>query len=132
MSAHDDAMMRELLWVAFGGAFGAVTRVLVGTAVTERLGVLLPYGTFVINATGCLLIGVIMGGIQTQVLPAGLRPALVVGFLGGYTTFSAFGFETLVLLEEGHLLLAVVYVLASVLVGLGAVALGLWMGRALG
>jgi fluoride exporter len=124
-------MTGQLLWIAVGGSAGALARFLVATAVTERLGILFPYGTFLINVTGCFLLGVLTGGIEAQAIPAGVRPALAIGFLGAYTTFSTFGLETLALLEEGSVLLAVVYVSGSVLVGLAAVALGLWMGRAL-
>jgi fluoride exporter len=125
-------MTGPLLWIAVGGSAGALARFVVAAAVTERLGILFPYGTFLINVTGCFLLGVLAGGIEAQVIPAGARPALAIGFLGAYTTFSTFGLETLALLEEGSVLLAVVYVSASVLLGVAAVALGLWMGRALG
>lgn len=123
--------MGQLFWVGLGGAAGAIARMLVATAVTERLGVLVPYATFCINVGGCLLLGLLAGAIEAHVVSPNVRPALAVGFLGAYTTFSTFSLETLVLLEEGSLLLAVVYVAASVTVGLAAVALGLWMGRAL-
>jgi fluoride exporter len=124
-------MTSQVLWIAIGGSAGALARFFVATAVSERLGVLFPYGTFLINVTGCFLLGFLAGGIEAQVIPAGVRPALAIGFLGAYTTFSTFGLETLALLEEGSVLLAVVYVAASVLIGVGAVALGLWTGRAL-
>lgn len=124
-------MTREILWVALGGSVGAVTRMLVATAVSERLGTLVPYATFSINVSGCFLLGLLVGAIEAQVVSPAVRPGLAVGFLGAYTTFSTFGAETLRLIEEGSLLLAAVYVSASVVVGLVAVAVGLWLGRAL-
>jgi CrcB protein len=124
------AVTSQLLWVAIGGSAGAIARLLVGTMVAERLGVLLPYGTWLINVSGCFLLGLLTGAIEAQAVPAAVRPALAIGFLGAYTTFSTFGLETLALLEEGAVLSATVYVATSVVLGIAAVALGLWIGRA--
>lgn len=122
-------MTSQLLWVGIGGSLGAVARVLVGTMVAGRFGVFLPFGTFVVNVSGCFLLGLVVGAIEAQAIHPGVRPALAIGFLGAYTTFSTFGLETVTLLEEGNVLFAVAYVSASVLVGLATVALGLWTGR---
>lgn len=124
-------MLRQALWIGLGGFAGANARWLVGAWVTTRLGALLPYGTLVVNVTGCLLLGFLVGAIESRVVQPGLRPALAIGFLGAYTTFSTFGYETVLLLEDGSVLLAVVYVVASVLFGLGGVWLGILAGRAL-
>ena len=117
--------------VALGGACGAVTRLLVGLAVTARFGQLLPWGTFVINATGCFLLGFVLGALQAGSLHPLVRPLVATGFVGAYTTFSTFGAETILLLEEGSVLLATVYVLGSVGIGLLATVAGLTLGRSL-
>jgi CrcB protein len=123
-------MTRQLIWVGLFGSAGAITRMLVATVVTERLGNLFPYGTWLINVSGCFLLGLLVGAIEAQVVSPALRPALAIGFLGAYTTFSTFGLETMTLLEEGSLSLAAVYVGTSLVLGVAAVALGLWIGRA--
>ncbi|MCW5890774.1 MAG: fluoride efflux transporter CrcB [bacterium] len=123
--------MIEALWVGIGGFVGANARVLVNTLVTTRLGVLLPYGTFVVNVSGCFLIGLLVGAIEARVLSPAVRPLVITGFLGAYTTFSTFGIETVTLAGEGSLLLASVYVAASIVVGIAATVLGLGLGRAL-
>jgi fluoride exporter len=124
-------MTREILWVGIGGAGGAIARMLVATMVTERLGTLIPYATLLINVTGSFVLGLVVGAIEAQVVSPAVRPALAIGFLGAFTTFSTFSLETATLLEEGNLLLATVYVSASVVVGIVVAALGLWVGRAL-
>jgi CrcB protein len=122
-------MMRQAFWIGLGGFLGANARALVGSLVTQRLGMLLPYGTLVVNVTGCLLIGLLVGVLERRDVHPGIRPALGLGFLGAYTTFSAFGFETVHLVREGSLLLAVVYVTVSIALGLTAVWIGLAAGR---
>lgn len=124
-------MLIEALWVGIGGFLGANARMLVNTLVATRLGLLLPYGTFVVNVSGCFLIGVLVGAIEARVLSPAVRPLAITGFLGAYTTFSTFGLETVTLAGEGSLLLPVVYVAASVVAGVAATALGLLLGRAL-
>jgi fluoride exporter len=117
------------LWVALGGAVGAAARFAVAQWTGARWGSTFPWGTLVVNLTGSLAIGVVM----TLLLARGADPAyrllLVTGFLGGYTTFSAFSFETLALLEARRWDAAALYVGGSVALGLLATALGLGLGR---
>src|SRR5262249_30742805 len=101
------------LWIGIGGFLGANARVLVANRVTARLGALIPYGTLIVNLSGCLLLGFLMGVLEARPLPPVLRPALATGFIGAYTTFSTFEYETVLLMREGSLLLAAVYVLAG-------------------
>jgi CrcB protein len=124
-------LLRQVLLVALGGSAGAVTRLLVNVVVTARLGQLLPWATFGINVSGCFLLGLVLGSLQAGTLHPLARPLVATGFLGAYTTFSTFGAETIVLLEEGSVLLAVVYVGGSVILGLLAAAGGLALGRSL-
>ena len=122
----------NLVIIALGGALGAVSRFLVGNAVSKSIGSALPYGTFVINVVGCFAMGLLMTIIvDRELLPAAWRLFLCVGFLGGFTTFSSFGYEALMLLTEGRLLAALAYVGGSVVLGLVAAAAGVLCARAL-
>ena len=121
----------NLLIIALGGALGAVSRFLLGNGVSRALGSALPYGTFVINIVGCFAMGLLMTIIvDREMLPAAWRLFLCVGFLGGFTTFSSFGYEALILLTEGRLLAALAYVGGSVVLGLVAAAAGVLCARA--
>ena len=121
----------NLLIIALGGALGAVSRFLLGNGVSRALGSSLPYGTFVINIVGCFAMGLLMTIIvDREMLPAAWRLFLCVGFLGGFTTFSSFGYEALMLLTEGRLLAVLAYVGGSVVLGLVAAAAGVLCARA--
>ena len=111
--------------VMLGGATGTLARYVVGTALMTRLGPRFPWGTFAINITGSFLIGLLMT-LLTEQLNADprWRLLLVVGFLGGYTTFSSFEWETLSLIKDGSHLLAIFNVVGSVVFGYAAVWLG--------
>lgn len=121
----------NLMMIALGGALGAVSRFLLGNAVSKAVGSALPYGTFVINVIGCFAMGLLMTLIvDREMLPAAWRLFLCVGFLGGFTTFSSFGYEALMLLTEGRLLAVLAYVCGSVALGLVAAGLGVLCARA--
>ncbi|WP_047864294.1 fluoride efflux transporter CrcB [Rubrobacter aplysinae] len=119
------------LLVAGGGAVGAALRYLIGGWVVSRLGPDFPWGTFIVNVSGCLLIGAVLGLVEHGALPGGARLFLAVGVLGGYTTFSTFGYETLRLLEGGELLAAASNAFGQLALGLVAVYLGLVAARIL-
>ena len=122
----------NLVIIALGGALGAVSRFLMGNAVSKAVGSALPYGTFVINLVGCFAMGLLMTIIvDRELLSAAWRLFLCVGFLGGFTTFSSFGYEALMLLTEGRLLAALTYVSGSIVLGLAAAAAGVLCARAL-
>jgi CrcB protein len=118
--------MRDFLIIGLGGWLGAYSRHRVGLAIADRWGTAFPWGTAVINVTGCLLLGFFgtWALAREQALPMEWRLLIAVGFLGAYTTFSTFGFETLLLLRNGHSQAAALYVAGSVGVGLVAV----WAG----
>lgn len=121
----------NLMMIALGGALGAVSRFLLGNAVSKAIGSALPYGTFVINVIGCFAMGLLMTLIvDREMLPAAWRLFLCVGFLGGFTTFSSFGYEALMMLTEGRLLAVLAYVGGSVALGLVAAGLGVLCARA--
>jgi CrcB protein len=117
------------LWVALGGATGAAARFAVAQWTGARWGSTFPWGTFAVNLTGSLAIGVVMTLLVARGADPTYRLLLVTGFLGGYTTFSAFSFETLALLQARRWDAAALYVGGSVALGLLATALGLGLGR---
>jgi CrcB protein len=120
------------LAVALGGAFGALTRYLVDRAIEAREFGVFPWSTFTINVSGCFLVGLVIAAlVDRHDAPAWLRVGLVMGVLGGYTTFSTFSQETLDLFEEGRVATAMTYSLGSLCVGTLAVLVGSRLGRVL-
>jgi CrcB protein len=122
--------LQKYLLIAIGGALGSVTRYLVGSTVTNRMGTRFPYGTFAINLTSCLIIGFFLAAVErrTEVNPA-LRFLIPIGFVGAYSTFSTFEWETFVHLQTGDFLIAALYVSLSILLGLLAVWAGVVLAR---
>ena len=118
--------MRDILLVGSGGFLGSVVRYLLGAAVTQAAGTSrFPFSTLVVNISGSLAIGALAAIAQREnVLAPGTRLFLFTGLLGGYTTFSAFAYETLVLGREHAWAAAALNVLAQVALGLVAVWLG--------
>lgn len=124
--------MKQALIVGAGGFVGCIARYGVGVLVARLLGTpVFPYATFVVNVVGCLLIGV-LGGLAhtTRVLSPELQLLLITGMLGGLTTYSTFGYQAVMLLRDGHVVTAVLFVATHLLLGLSAVWLGLWLVRA--
>lgn len=119
----------KYLWVALGGALGSIARYAVGLWIYERTGTRFPYGTFVVNVSGCFIIGFVLTILDARMgLPPAWREAIPIGFVGAYTTFSTFEFETMRLVQHGHAPSALLYVLLSVVIGYAAV----WAGTAAG
>jgi len=117
----------KLLLAGFGGAIGSMARYLVTGLAQRLLDVQFPLGTLVVNAVGCLVIGVLMSLVEDrQLLSPDMRVLLMVGVLGGFTTFSAFGYETIQMLRHGDVRFAALNVAANLALSLGAVAAG-WM-----
>jgi fluoride exporter len=113
------------LAVSLGGALGAPSRYFAGTFVTNHWGSGFPWATLVINLTGCLALGFFLTAITERVaVRASLRLLIATGFLGAYTTFSTFSYETVHLIQTGHLARALVYAGVSLIGGLIAVLLG--------
>ena len=119
--------MSPLAWVGFviAAAIGAPLRYLVDGAIAERAEGVFPWGTFVINASGSLLLGVLTGLGLYHAFPKVPKVILGTGFCGSYTTFSTFTYETVELLEEGAVNEAARNAFGTLLVGAGAAALGL-------
>jgi CrcB protein len=118
-----------ILLVAAGGALGAVARFLVSTAVTQRLGGQWPWGTLIINLSGCFLISLFLGAGTGRIAESNLRYLLPIGFVGAYTTFSSYEYEILRLFQLGRGASALVYVAASNVLGFAAVLAGAWLAR---
>ena len=120
----------NLLYIAAGGAIGAVLRYVMGNVTARYFNPNWPYGTFIINITGCFLMGFLMTLIvDKQLLPPVWRLFLCVGILGGFTTFSSFGYEVYTLLYEGNLYGGLVYAAASFALGVCGVAAGVVLAK---
>ena len=126
-------MMNQLISIALGGAFGAVMRFLMSAGLYQWLGRGFPYGTLAVNLVGSFLIGLLTEALIVQRIAIAVeyRAAILIGFIGAFTTFSTFSLETIYLLEQGNLTKAGLNILLSVLGCLIAVWLGLLLGRAL-
>jgi CrcB protein len=124
--------MPVFLAVAAGGALGSLSRYAVDRLIERRVASVFPWSTFTINVTGCLVVGALVAAlVDRHHTPEWLRVGLIMGVLGGYTTFSTFGQESYELLRGGHAGVGVVYALGSLVVGVLAVALGTMIGRAI-
>lgn len=119
-----------ILAVALGSALGGVSRYLLGSAIQRWAGGAFPIHTLIINVTGSFLLGVLY---RYSIEPGGLSPAwrgfLMIGFCGGYTTFSTFSLETVGLLEGGMTGRALAYVGSSVVLSVGATFAGMMVGK---
>lgn len=120
--------LQKYLLIAAGGALGSIARYWVGTMVVSRMGTRFPYGTFLINITACVIIGfsITYLGKRVELSPA-WRYFIPVGFVGAYSTFSTYEWETLSTLRSGAFALAALYAVGSLLLGLAAV----WCGAML-
>jgi fluoride exporter len=113
-----------LALVAIGGAIGSVSRYLLSTAVLRLSGSLFPVGTFAVNVAGCIVFGAIVGAAEHRVVLAPeMRAFLLVGVLGGFTTFSSYAFESFTLMQDGQIAAAAVNIVGQVTAGL----FGFWM-----
>ncbi|MGI8811030.1 MAG: fluoride efflux transporter CrcB [Pyrinomonadaceae bacterium] len=122
--------LAKILSVAFGGAAGAVARYLINISPVASLFGKFPFATFLINVSGSFLIGLLFILLNDKLdFGENVRIALIVGFLGAFTTFSTFEIELLGLMKERLFITAIAYMLFSVTVGLVAVAAGIQVGR---
>ncbi len=122
--------MDKILWVALGGGLGSSARYLVAIGSGRWLGTELPWGTFAVNAIGSLLLGLILSYAAAH--PGGsqnLRLALSTGMMGGFTTYSTFNYETMLMIEGGAYGRAIGYAGTTFVVCLIAGAAGIWLGR---
>jgi CrcB protein len=109
----------KIFLIALFGAIGTLARYGLQGVVQIRVGGAFPYGTLLVNLSGCFLLGLIgQLTLNRMLVSADVRMAIAVGFFGGYTTFSSFGWETAKMLEDGEWLRASTYIVASVIAGL--------------
>lgn len=120
--------MEKVLLVGFGGFLGTIVRYLVGGAVGRmRAGWTFPIETLLINVTGCIVIGLLAGLSESRgIFTGSTRAFLFIGILGGYTTFSTFGYESFQLLRDGQWTSAVLSTGLHIVLGIG----GVWAGHA--
>lgn len=125
--------MQKYVFIAIGGALGAIARYWVGAEVANRLGTKFPYGTFVINISACVIIGFSLTFLARR---AELSPAwrflIPVGFIGAYSTFSTYEWETFSSIRTGAFLMATLYAVSSLILGLVAVWGGIALAEMLG
>lgn len=121
------------VWIAMGAVAGANARYLVAQTLANRFGASFPFGTFVVNITGALLIGILLT-LFTEIVIADprWRLLLIVGFLGSYTTFSSYTYEAFALAERGDWIRVAIYVLGSNAIGLTAAIAGVVAARTIG
>lgn len=122
--------MTPVIQVALGGALGATARFYAGKAALRLLGPEFPWGTMLVNTIGSCLMGLVVALIPARLTPE-QAPLLMTGLLGGFTTFSAFSLDAVLMVERGQTGGAVLYVLASVGLSITALVFGLMIGRAL-
>jgi CrcB protein len=116
--------MERLFWICLAGAAGSGARYLIALWAAQRVGSTFPYGTLIVNLSGCFAIAAVMHAAMALAWPPALRAAITIGFIGGLTTYSSFNYETTSLLEEGAFGAAA---LNAALTILGAFAAG-WLG----
>ena len=122
--------LSALMLVGLGGFLGAIARFVVGTVIADRWGRSWPYGTFIINITGCFMIAFFLTLTTERVtIHEGWRFLFPVGFVGAYTTFSTYEFETMQLIQTGAWARAASYVVLSTIAGLAAVFFAAWVAR---
>jgi CrcB protein len=122
----------KYVMVGVGGCLGSILRFWLGSYIGSRMGTRFPYGTFVINVTGSFLIGLVFALLTTRThWSANWRYLIPIGFIGGYTTFSSFEYETLRTIQDGQVGLGLLYVVLSVVVGFVGVWGGVMAGRSI-
>ena len=122
----------EFMWVGIGGFLGANARNYAGKAINAWLGSAFPYGTFIVNITGAFIIGILATYLSERYLDDPyLKQLLVVGFLGGYTTFSSYSLDAINLFEDGKWQQALLYIVGSNGLGILACFLGVVLTRRL-
>jgi len=114
--------LQKYLLIAIGGALGSIARYWVGSTIANRMGTRFPYGTFVTNITACVILGFSLSFLARRAdLNPGWRFLVPIGFIGAYSTFSTYEWETLSTIRNGAFFLAALYAVGSLILGLAAV-----------
>ncbi len=122
-------MIRNILLVGLGGSIGSILRYLCQRFFNESNFHTFPWATFLVNIIGCLIIGIIFAAMERSMISQPIRLLLATGFCGGFTTFSAFALENVLLMKAGETTTWVVYTIISVVVGIASVFAGIALGR---
>lgn len=117
-----------VLWVALAGGLGAVSRFVVDGLVRTRVSAVFPVGTVLINVSGSFVLGLLIGLVLARAVPDELRIVVGTGFCGGYTTFSTASFETVRLVEQRRVGLALLNGAGTLITTVCVAALGIWVG----
>ena len=124
--------MEKFLIISAGAVLGANARYWIGDWAAQKFGVNFPYGTFIINLSGSLLIGFFLTlATERLMIDPRLRLLIAVGFLGAYTTFSTYAYESFTLLFNGQWVTGLINLFGSTLLGILAVGLGVYLGKAI-
>lgn len=119
----------EYAFIGLGGGIGALGRYFISVWVAERIQMIFPWGTLLVNLTGSFFIGLLFEVFEALALPIAYRAFFTIGFLGGLTTFSSFSLETVNLLRDGEWKLAALNMSLNVFVGVGMTLAGIFLGR---
>lgn len=118
-------MIRNIIYIAAGGAVGGVCRYLLSIWINSQFKTLFPWGTFLVNFLACFLLGLFYGiASRYENFPASVVLLLTTGFCGGFSTFSAFAYENMQLIKSGAGIYAFAYTALSIVIGVAAVFLG--------
>ena len=124
--------MDKVLWISIGAVLGANLRYWVGDWAAQRFGSGFPFGTLLINLTGSFLLGLIVSmSMENFIIDPRLRLLLTIGFLGSYTTFSTYAYESIALISQGQWGMGLFNLLGSSLLGALFAILGIWLGKIL-
>jgi CrcB protein len=124
--------MDKVLWISIGAVLGANLRYWVGDWAAQRFGSSFPYGTLLINLSGSFLLGLIVSmSMENFIIDPRLRLLLTIGFLGSYTTFSTYAYESIALISQGQWGLGLFNLLGSSLLGALFAIMGIWLGKIL-
>ena len=125
-------MLTKILYLSLGGACGTLSRYFLSGAAQRLAGGAFPAGTFFVNMAGCLLFGAVWGFFENRLLPGSeVRLLVLTGFMGAFTTFSTYMFETATLVKSGQMMMAMANVVGQSVVGLALVMTGIVLGRLL-
>ena len=124
--------MQKYLLIAVGGALGSIARYWVGSTIAGRMGIRFPYGTLIVNITACIIIGFSLTYMSRRAdLNPAMRYLIPIGFIGAYSTFSTYEWETLSSIRAGAFFIAALYAGGSLILGLIAVWGGSWLAEAI-
>jgi CrcB protein len=122
-------MIKNVILIGLGGALGSICRYAIALGTKKYFQLSFPMGTFIVNIIGCLLIGLLMGYFSKNNQDS-LKLILITGFCGGFTTFSSFAAENIVLIQQNQIGTAVLYIMGSIILGLLVVWLGISLIKA--